>query len=64
MSFNIAKVEALVWDIGGTVFDWHNTIKKEIFGKNKHKTLDLPKYYCIITKTLTLGEETHGRECN
>ena len=41
MSFNIAKVEALVWDIGGTVFDWHNTIKKEISELAKLQSKDI-----------------------
>lgn len=29
-NFDIANVKALTWDVGGTVFDWHNTIKEEI----------------------------------
>ena len=41
MRFNIANVEALVWDIGGTVFDWHNTIKKEISELAKLQSKDI-----------------------
>ena len=29
-NFNISNVKALAWDVGGTVFDWHHTIKQEI----------------------------------
>ena len=28
--FNLGDVKALAWDVGGTVFDWHHTIKEEI----------------------------------
>lgn len=27
---DLSNVKALAWDIGGTIFDWHNTIKGEV----------------------------------
>ena len=29
-NFDLNKVKALTWDVGGTIFDWHYTIKEEI----------------------------------
>ena len=30
VNFDLNKIKALTWDVGGAVFDWHNTIKEEI----------------------------------
>jgi len=30
--FDLGEIKALTWDVGGTVFDWHHTIKREISG--------------------------------
>ena len=29
-NFDLTEIKALAWDVGGTVFDWHHTIKEEI----------------------------------
>jgi len=29
-SLDLGQIRALTWDIGGTVFDWHHTIKDEV----------------------------------
>ena len=28
--FDLTEIKALAWDVGGTVFDWHHSIKNEI----------------------------------
>ena len=41
-NFDISTVKALTWDVGGTIFDWHNTIKEEIatLAKSQSKDID------------------------
>lgn len=40
-NFDISKVKALTWDVGGTVFDWHYTIKEEITALAKSQSKDI-----------------------
>ena len=41
-NFDLNKVKALTWDVGGTIFDWHYTIKEEItnLSNSKSKKID------------------------
>ena len=39
--FDLTKVKALAWDVGGTVFDWHSTIKEEITALAKEQSKDI-----------------------
>ena len=40
-NFDISKVKALAWDVGGTVFDWHYTIKEEITALARSRSKDI-----------------------
>src|SRR6266545_2503106 len=41
MTDSIAGVKALAWDIGGTVFDWHGTIREEMQGIARARGVEL-----------------------
>ncbi len=43
---NLSNVKALAWDIGGTVFDWHHTIRDEVaaIAAVQGVELDAPKF--------------------
>lgn len=38
---DLSQIRALTWDIGGTVFDWHHTIKDEIAALAEARGADL-----------------------
>ena len=40
-NFDLSKVKALAWDVGGTVFDWHSTIKEEITALAREQSKDI-----------------------
>lgn len=40
-SLDLGQIRALTWDIGGTVFDWHHTIKDEVSALAADRGVDL-----------------------
>ncbi len=43
---DLSKIKALAWDIGGTVFDWHHTIRDEVaaLAETQGVELDAPAF--------------------